>query len=127
MAYRLAADLTLVLHLSFIVFVLFGGLLSLRHPHWACLHLPALTWGIWVEWSKGLCPLTPLENHFRQLAALEGYRESFVEHYLVRLIYPGQLTVSTQWLLGMFALSVNLIVYFWVFRKRRKYRNRVDE
>ncbi len=120
MAYRLAADLTLVLHLLFVVFVLFGGMLSFHYPRWAWLHLPALVWGIWIEWSKGLCPLTPLENHFRQLAALEEYREGFAEHYLLPLIYPGHLTVSTQWFLGIIPLVVNLIVYFWVFRKHRK-------
>ena len=120
MAYRLAADLTLVLHLAFIAFVLFGGLLCLHRLRWIWLHLPALAWGIWVEWSGWLCPLTPLENHFRRLAALRGYREGFIEHYLAPLLYPEQLNISMQWLLGIIALAVNLCVYFFVLRKRRK-------
>lgn len=127
MGYRLAADLTLVLHLTFIAFVLCGGLLCLHHARWAWLHLPALAWGVAVEWSGWLCPLTPLENHLRHLAGLQGYREGFIEHYLGPLIYPGQLTVLTQWLLGMIALLVNLFIYSWIFYKRRKSRPQVDE
>ena len=98
MGYRIAADLTLALHLTFILFVLFGGLLCLHRTLWIWLHLPSVTWGVWVEWAGWICPLTPLENHFRHMASSEGYQEGFVEHYHVPLIYPEQLTVSLQWL-----------------------------
>ena len=120
MGYRLAADLTLLLHLLFIIFVLFGGLLCLHRIRWAWLHLPAMVWGVWVEWAGWICPLTPLENHFRHLASNQGYREGFVEHYLVPLIYPGQLTVSLQWILGSLVLIINVFVYLYVFQKKAK-------
>lgn len=127
MDYRLAADLTLVLHLLFIVFVLFGGLLCLRSIRWAWLHLPAMVWGIYIEWSGGSCPLTPLENHFRQLASGQGYAGGFVEHYLVPLIYPERLNASMQWILGAVVLVINLFVYIQVAHKRRKSAGQVDE
>lgn len=120
MGYRLAADLTLLLHLLFIIFVLFGGLLCLHRAHWAWLHLPAMAWGVWIEWAGWICPLTPLENHFRHLASGQGYRGGFVEHYLVPLVYPEQLTVLLQWLLGALVLIVNIFIYLYVFRKQRK-------
>lgn len=127
MGYRLAADLTLVLHLSFIIFVLFGGLLALRKRFWLWVHLPAMLWGLWVEWAGWLCPLTPLENYFRRLASGQEYSESFVEHYLVPLIYPDQLTVSQQWVLGAVALGINIVIYLYVFRTRNKPRSQVDD
>lgn len=120
MAYRLAADLTLLLHLLFIIFVLFGGLLVVRKRFWIWLHLPAMFWGLWVEWAGWSCPLTPLENHFRRLASAQQYSESFIEHYLVALIYPDQLTVSLQWLLGSLLLGVNLAIYGYVFQSWNK-------
>jgi hypothetical protein len=120
MGYELAADLILVLHLLFIVFVVFGGLLCLYRAFWAWLHLPAMIWGIWVEWSGWICPLTPLENHFRQLAFDQGYQGSFIEHYLVPLIYPQHLTISLQWFFGGLILLINILVYFFVLRKHLK-------
>lgn len=127
MGYRLAADLILVFHLVFIVFALFGGLLCLHRARWAWLHLPAMTWGIWIEWSGGICPLTPLENRFRHLASEPGYHESFIEHYLVPLIYPEQLNPSIQWILGAVLLLINLIIYWQVLRAAGKRRVQVDE
>lgn len=126
MGYRLLADLTLVLHLAFIVFALFGGLLCLRRAGYAWLHLPTVTWGIWIEWSGSICPLTPLENHFRKLAYGHGYQGGFIEHYLLPLIYPGELTMALQWVLGGLLLAVNISVYIFVFHARKKMK-RVDE
>lgn len=121
MGYRMAADLILVLHLSFMLFVLCGGLLCLRHTRWAWLHLPAMAWGVWVEWTKSICPLTPLENHFRQLAAGQAYPEGFIESYLVPLIYPGQLGATTQCLAGALVLVINALVYLLIFHKLREH------
>jgi hypothetical protein len=127
MGYRLAADLTLVLHLSFIVFVLFGGLLCRHHIRWVWLHLPSMIWGVWVEWAGWICPLTPLENHFRQRASAQGYQGGFVDHYLVPLIYPEGLTVSLQWFLGSLVLIVNVFIYLYLLQNWRKHQREVDE
>jgi len=126
MEYRFAADLTLALHFIFIVFVLFGGLLCLHRKRWIWLHLPSMLWGVWVEWSGWICPLTPLENHFRQRASGQGYRGGFVEHYLIPLIYPEQLTVSLQWLLGSLILAVNIVIYCFVLQRAKKQQEKVD-
>lgn len=120
MTYRFAADLTLLIHALFVLFVLLGGLLCLHHRRWALLHLPALLWGIWVEWSGWLCPLTPLENHFRRLAGEAGYPGGFIAYYLQPILYPAGLTRDLQWLLGTLALLVNLAVYAFVYRRRRR-------
>lgn len=126
MWFQLAADLTLIAHLLFIVFVLFGGLLALHRKLWIWFHFPAILWALWVEWAGKTCPLTPLENHFRQLASAQRYSESFVEHYLVPLIYPDTLTVSMQLALGGIVLLANIFVYLYVFQRENKTR-RVDD
>ncbi|MEW6500366.1 MAG: DUF2784 domain-containing protein [Thermodesulfobacteriota bacterium] len=124
MAYRLLADLVVLLHFAFILFVLFGGLLLLRAPRLAWLHLPAVAWGTAIELTGRICPLTPLENHFRALAGQLPYREGFIERYLVPLVYPAALSRSDQYLLAAGCLLVNGLVYFALFTTwRRRSKN----
>jgi len=116
---RLAADAVLLFHLGFILFVLFGGLLALRWRWLPLLHLPAAAWGVLVEVGGWVCPLTYLENRLRVLAGDAGYSESFVEHYLLALIYPPGLTQSIQLVLAGVVVAVNALVYAWLWRRRR--------
>ena len=117
MCYRILTDLVIVLHLLFIFFVVFGGLLVLWRMWVALPHLPAACWGAYIEFSGNLCPLTPLENHFRHLAGRKGYATDFVDHYLVPLVYPPGLTPEIQILLGLLVVAVNGVVYFFVLRR----------
>jgi hypothetical protein len=114
MLLRLAADAVVVVHLLFILFVLAGGLLVLRWPRLAFLHLPAAAWGVAVELLHLYCPLTPLENQLRQAAGQAGYDGGFVEHYLIPLIYPAGLTPQIQLWLGAVVLAINVPVYLWL-------------
>jgi hypothetical protein len=114
MLLRLAADAVVLVHLLFILFVLGGGLLVLRWPRLALLHLPAAAWGATVELLHLYCPLTPLENRLRQAAGQAGYDGGFVEHYLIPLIYPAGLTPQIQLWLGALVLAINLPVYLWL-------------
>ena len=127
MGYRLLADLTLFLHLLFILYVLFGALLCLHYLRWATLHLPALLWGIWVEWSGAICPLTPVENYFRHRAFESGYQGGFIDHYLVQIVYPQGLTRTAQWILAAGLLFLNVCIYLYVIRRHKKYHQAVDE
>lgn len=113
------ADLVVVAHLGFVVFVIGGGLLLLRWPRLVWLHLPAALWGAAIEFSGGVCPLTPLENTLRAQAGEAGYPGGFVEHYLLPVLYPAQLTYAVQVWLGSVVIVVNLGVYAWVWRRRR--------
>ncbi|MCP1622385.1 DUF2784 domain-containing protein [Pseudomonas nitroreducens] len=117
MLYRLAADAVVLLHLGFILFVLLGGLLVLRWPRLAWLHVPAAAWGMAVEFLHLYCPLTPLENHFRALAGDSGYSGGFIEHYLIPLIYPAGLTEAIQVVLGLVVVAVNLPPYLLLLRR----------
>jgi len=119
--YQLAADLLVLIHLAFIVFVVTGGFFVLKWPWLALLHLPAVVWGAIVEIKGWLCPLTPWENNLRHLAGQEGYSEGFVEHYLIPLIYPAELTRDTQIAMGMIVVAINLCIYcFIAYRLIRK-------
>lgn len=117
---RLAADLVVLLHLGFILFVVFGGLGVLRFPRLAWLHLPAAAWGALVELRGLYCPLTELENALRGAGAEQGYSDSFIEHYLLPIIYPAALTPRLQLILGLGLLLLNGGFYGW--RLWRHYR-----
>src|SRR5580765_8440202 len=106
---RLAADTVVALHLAFIAFVIAGGLLTLKHPAWAIAHLPAVAWAAWTEFTATVCPLTPWENALRTGAGDAGYTESFVEHYIVPLIYPQGLTTQAQVCLGIGIVALNAV------------------
>ncbi|MFJ3451776.1 DUF2784 domain-containing protein [Pseudomonas sichuanensis] len=114
MLYRLAADALVLLHLTFILLVLLGGLLVLWRRKALILHLPALAWGLAVEGLHLQCPLTNWENHLRAAAGSAGYQGGFVEHYIWPLIYPAGLTPQIQLWLGAVVLLLNLGVYGYV-------------
>ncbi len=113
------ADLVVVLHFLFVLFVVLGGLLVLRWPRVAWLHLPAAIWGAAIELTGGICPLTPLENSLRRQAGGTGYSGGFIEHYILPVLYPSDLTRSIQIVLGLLVLALNLAIYAQVFVKRR--------
>jgi hypothetical protein len=119
MAYRGLADATVALHFAFILFAVFGGFLAWRRMFWAWLHLPAVAWVAWLEFTGAICPLTPLENALRARAGGAGYAGGFIEHYLVPLIYPAALTPGIQILLGCAVVALNVVVYAALWRSRR--------
>ncbi len=116
MPYSLLADLVLILHLMFVLYVLFGGLLALKWRQAAWLHLPAAAWGAFVEFSGWICPLTPLENWLRTQAGDAAYAGDFVFQYLFPILYPAALTHNAQVVLGTLVLVVNLAIYGWLWR-----------
>ena len=116
--YRILADLVVGLHFGFVVFVVAGGLLVLRWPKLAYLHIPVAVYGAAIEFVGWICPLTPLENSLRRQAGESGYSTGFIEHYLLPVLYPSALTRDIQLLLGILVLAVNLAIYGYVFRRR---------
>jgi len=122
MPYRLLADIVLILHAGFVAFVMLGALLVLRWPRLAWVHVPVALWGAGIEFLGGICPLTPLENHWRRLAGELGYPGGFVEHYFVSVLYPDGLTRRLQLVLGALVLVVNGAIYAWVLWRRRSDR-----
>ncbi|WP_428312395.1 DUF2784 domain-containing protein [Hydrocarboniphaga sp.] len=116
----IAARSVFALHLAFLGFVVFGGLLVAWRPRqWVWLHLPALVWGVWIVASHGLCPLTLLENSLLEHAGVAGYDDGFIDHYLVPLLYPPGLTASVQTLLACLLVLWNLGLYAIGWRRRR--------
>jgi hypothetical protein len=114
------AEVVVGFHLGFVLFVVLGGLLLLRWPRLAWLHLPAAVWGALIEFAGWVCPLTPLENHLRRVGGNAEYAGGFVEHYLLPVLYPAGLTRGAQYVLGASVVVVNVAVYWWVFRRGRR-------
>lgn|SRR5574341_1041635 len=118
MLYRLAADALVGLHLAFVFFVVLGGFLALRWRRLAWVHAPAALWGAIIEFMGWVCPLTPLENHFRGLAGQGGYPGGFVEHYLIPLLYPADYTTGLRLTLGALVVVLNAVAYGLYFSRR---------
>ncbi len=119
MSYRLMADIVVVMHLAFTIFVLLGGILAIWWRKVIWLHIPAAVWGVLIEFAGWICPLTPLENLLRVKGGEAGYTGGFVEQYILPVIYPSGLTREIQILLGIFVIIVNFAIYWKVFHKYR--------
>jgi hypothetical protein len=117
--YHVLANAIVLAHFLFIAFVICGGLLVIRWPRIAFVHLPAAVWGTVVEIFGWICPLTPLENHFRLLAGNSSYSGDFIARYLMPVLYPENLTATMQQVFGAFVIAINIIFYFIAIKKLR--------
>ena len=118
--YELAADLTLIVHFAFIIFVVFGGILFLISTKIIYVHVPALIWGIYIELTHSVCPLTYLENWFLQKVNLSIYSEGFIQNYLVPIVYPTNLTDDLQTYIAIVLIIANMIMYGLIISKSKK-------
>jgi hypothetical protein len=118
--YRALAGTVLILHLGFVLFVVLGGLLVLPWTRLAWIHIPAAIWGVLIEYTGWICPLTPLENSLRTRGGEAGYSGGFIEQYIQPVLYPAGLGRGTQIVLGSLALVVNLTAYGVVIARRKR-------
>ena len=116
--YYLLAKFILLIHLAFIAFVTFGSILLFKNIKYIHFHIPCVMWGIYIQFSSSVCPLTYLENWLLFCAGLEKYKSGFLDNYIIPIIYPENLTVETQIYLGIALISINLVVYIIFFLKR---------
>jgi len=114
---RILATAVVVVHMAFVAFVVAGGVLALRWPRLAWVHLPAAVWGALIALGGFVCPLTPLENWLRVRGGGTAYETGFLEHYLLPILYPGAMTRSLQIATGAFVIAVNLLVYWRIVRR----------
>ena len=124
MVYSLLADLVVILHAAFVLFVILGGIPVFWVPRFAWCHIPAACWAAALEFGGWICPLTPLENRLRHMAGESGYGTGFIEHYIVPILYPAVLTRKLQIILGIIVIVINVGIYgaAW-YRTRRIQRN----
>jgi Protein of Unknown function (DUF2784) len=122
--YALLADLVLVVHFAFVLFVVFGGLLVAKWQAIVWLHVPAALWGAAIEFGGWICPLTPLENRLRERAGEAPYTGDFVARYLMPVLYPEGLTREAQIVLGLATLAFNAAVYAFTIRQRSAAKRR---
>jgi len=125
--YSFLADIVTIIHLLFILFVIFGGFLVLKWRWIIYFHIPAAVWGALIEFKGWICPLTPWENQLRQAGGEAGYSGGFIEHYLIPVIYPDELTRQLQFILGVFVIVINIAIYSWIIYRWRKKANAGSE
>ena len=118
--YELFANLTLIIHLIFILFVIFGGLLFFIFSKIIYIHFPTLLWGIYIELANTICPLTYLENWFLYQGGLTTYSNNFINNYLFPIIYPEGLTTETQTYIGITLIVINILIYGLIFKNLKK-------
>jgi len=118
--YRLSADCVVIIHLGFVLFVVLGGLLAARWRRGIWIHVAAVAWGATIELTGWICPLTPLENWLRQMSGGPGYQSDFIARYLIPILYPRDLTRSVQITLGIFVILLNVTIYLWLLKFRRR-------
>ena len=118
--YEMIANLTLIVHFTFVLFVVFGALLFFVVAKIIFIHIPALIWGSYIELTHSICPLTYLENWFLHKANLTAYSEGFIQNYLMPIVYPMSLTKNLQIYLGIALIVVNIIIYGFIFNKLKK-------
>lgn len=118
MGYTILADLIVILHAMFVLFVLFGGFLIVKWPQAKWLHLPVMAWGVMIEFTGWICPLTPLESWLRQQAGNTGNEADFLQRFLSALLYPDDLTRAMQIAFGTIVVALNLVVYGWLWQRR---------
>jgi len=121
--YTILADIVVCFHFAFVFFVIFGGFIYYFWRNCPYLHLPAVFWGLWIELSGSICPLTPFENWLRQLDGTGSYSSSFIEQYITQFIYPTNLDQNTKYYLAAGLILINFIVYIHIIRKRSKKKN----
>ena len=118
--YEIAADLILIIHFTFVLFVVFGALLIFVSIKIIFIHIPAVIWGSYIELTNSICPLTYLENWFLHKANLTTYSEGFIQNYLVPIVYPMNLTKDLQIYLGIAIIVINIVIYAFIFNKLKK-------
>ena len=119
--YEFLANLTLVTHLIFILFVIFGGMIFFIFSKIIYIHIPSLLWGIYIEFTNSVCPLTYLENWFLYKGELSTYSNGFINNYLFPIIYPKGLTHEIQIYLGISLIVINILIYGFIFKNFKRF------
>ena len=120
MMYGLLSDVVVACHLAFVLYAVFGAFLVFKWPRLAWLHIPAASWAVLIEFAGWICPLTPLENWLRLKGGHATYEGDFVGNYIIPLLYPSGLTREVQILLGAVVIGMNICIYGYVFRRRKR-------
>jgi hypothetical protein len=124
MLYRALTDFVVLFHFAFIVFVLFGGLLACKWRRLVWVHIPSSVWGMLNEFFGWWCPLTPLENWLREQSGGVRYHVGFVEHYIMPIVYPVDLTRELQIVLASAVLVINGVIYGFLYQRALKAERR---
>ena len=121
--YSILADIVVYIHFGFVFFVIFGGLIYYLWSNCPYLHLPAIFWGLWIELSGSVCPLTPIENWLIEHSGGASYRSSFIEQHITQFLYPTDLDQNIKYYLAAGLIVINLIIYIHIIRKRGRRKN----
>ena len=113
--YEFLAKIVLLIHLFFIFFVVIGAFSYLIKPKLLYLHLLSLGWGIYIQFTSSICPLTYLENWLLIKGKASFYDGGFIENYVMRIVYPEGINSNIQMIFGIILVILNIFFYALVF------------
>ena len=113
--YEFLAKIVLLIHLLFIFFVVLGAFSYLISTKLLYLHLLALCWAVYIEFTSSICPLTYIENWLLIQDQASFYDDGFIENYILRIIYPEGINSNIQMILGFILITLNILFYTLVF------------
>jgi hypothetical protein len=118
MGYRLLADAVMLVHFTFLAFVVAGGLLAWRWPWVIWPHVILALWGFSTIVFSIRCPLTDVEDWARERGGRQPLSGTgFIDHYLENVVYPQRYTRAIQ------VLAAAVVLFSWAglaVRHRRR-------
>ncbi len=120
MAYKFLANMSIVIHFVFIVFVVAGGFLTIWRFRIIYLHVPAVAWGVAIEYFGWICPLTYLEDWFPLKAGIVGQQSGFVDRYIMPIVYPQGLAKEVQYFIAGSLLIINITMWLIAWKRHKK-------
>jgi len=118
----------MVAHFLFLVFLVIGGFLAWRWPRIWFAHLAVVCWGLVIVAFPVACPLTHLENLFRDKAGESGLNPGgFIDEYITGVVYPGDQVILVRWIVvAIVAISWAGVLWRLMRRRRRAIEHGTD-
>lgn len=109
--WRLIAAALAAFHIAYVVFVVFGALTVLLWPAMLWVHLAAVAWAGGTMLCDFGCPITTWEKESLRRAGRDPYPEGFLQHHVLRRVFPPDHSRRNHAILGLGVIALNAVIY----------------